>query len=73
VIPHMTQQRRLGFLWKMLITHCWAAGSGPMGCLGYDVVRDGTIWEVSQAVFSASLLGALGGYISQLTKAVGRV
>jgi hypothetical protein len=35
-----------------------------MGCLdGDDVVRDATIEEMSQAVFSASLLGALGGDI----------
>jgi hypothetical protein len=35
-----------------------------MGCLGDDdVVRDATIEEMSQAVFSASLLGALESYI----------
>jgi hypothetical protein len=35
-----------------------------MGCLGDDdVVHDATIEEMSQAVFSASPLGALGGYI----------
>jgi hypothetical protein len=44
---------------------CSAAGSGPVGCLaGDDLVRDATIEEMSQAVFSASLLGVLGGYIS---------
>jgi hypothetical protein len=37
-----------------------------MGCLGvYDMVRDTTVEEMSQAVFSAS---PLGGYISRLTK-----
>jgi hypothetical protein len=35
-----------------------------------DVVRDATIEDMSQAVFSASPHGALGGYISRLTKAV---
>jgi hypothetical protein len=40
-----------------------------MGCLdGDDVVRDETIEEVSQAVFSASPLRALVGYIIRLTK-----
>jgi hypothetical protein len=34
------------------------------------VVHDATIEEMLQVVFSVSLLGALGGYISQLTKAV---
>jgi hypothetical protein len=33
-----------------------------------DVVRDATVEEMSQAVFSASPLGALGGYIIRLTK-----
>jgi hypothetical protein len=48
----------------MFVARCWAARSGPMGCLrGDDVVRDATIEEMSQAVFSASPLGALGGYI----------
>jgi hypothetical protein len=42
-----------------------------MSCLGDDdVVRDATIEEISQAVFSVSPLGALGGYISRATKAV---
>jgi hypothetical protein len=36
----------------------------------YDVVRDATTEEISQAVFSASPLGALGGYISRPTKAI---
>jgi hypothetical protein len=40
-----------------------------MGCLDADdVVRDATIEEMSQAVFSASPLGALGGYIIRPTK-----
>jgi hypothetical protein len=40
-----------------------------MSCLGDDdVVRDGTIEQMSQAVFSASPLGALGDYISRPTK-----
>jgi hypothetical protein len=40
-----------------------------MRCLGDDdVVRDATIEQVSQAVFSASPLGALGDYISRPTK-----
>jgi hypothetical protein len=40
-----------------------------MGCVGDDdVVRDATIEELSQAVFSASPLGALGGYIIRRTK-----
>jgi hypothetical protein len=30
-----------------------------------DILQDATIREVSKAVFSASLLGALGGYVSQ--------
>jgi hypothetical protein len=33
-----------------------------------DVVRDATIEQVPQAVFSASPLGALGGYISRPNK-----
>jgi hypothetical protein len=42
-----------------------------MSCLGDDdVVRDATIEEMSQAVFSTSQLGALGGYISRPTKSV---
>jgi hypothetical protein len=42
-----------------------------MGYLGDDdVLRDATIEEVSQAVFSASPLGALGGYISRPIEAV---
>jgi hypothetical protein len=74
VIPRMTQQRRLGSLRQVLITRCWTAGSGPMGCLGDDdVVRDATIQEMSQAVFSASPLGVLRGYISRPIKAVGRM
>jgi hypothetical protein len=53
----------------MFVAHCWAAGSGPMGCLGGDdVVREATIEEMSQAVFSASLLGELRGYIIRPTK-----
>jgi hypothetical protein len=40
-----------------------------MGCLGDDdVIRDVTIAEMSQAVFSASPLGALGGCIIRPTK-----
>jgi hypothetical protein len=40
-----------------------------MDCLGGDdVVRDATIEEKLQAVFSASPLGALGGYIIRPTK-----
>jgi hypothetical protein len=40
-----------------------------MGCLDADdVVRDATIEEMSQAVFSASPLGALGGYIIRPTR-----
>jgi hypothetical protein len=39
-----------------------------MRCLDDDVVRDATIKQMSQAVFSASPLGALGDYISQPTK-----
>jgi hypothetical protein len=40
-----------------------------MGCVsGDDVVRDATIEEMSQAVFSASPLGALGGYTIRPTK-----
>jgi hypothetical protein len=34
-----------------------------------DVVREATTEEMSQAVFSASPLGALGNYISRLTNA----
>jgi hypothetical protein len=33
-----------------------------------DVVRDATIEQTSQAVFSAGRLGALGDYISEPTK-----
>jgi hypothetical protein len=40
-----------------------------MRCLDDDdVVSDATIEQMSQAVFSASPLGALGGYISRPTK-----
>jgi hypothetical protein len=40
-----------------------------MSCLGDDdVVRDATIEQISQVVFSASLLRALRDYISQRTK-----
>jgi hypothetical protein len=40
-----------------------------MSCLGDDdVVRDATIEQMSQAVFSASPLGALGDYINRPTK-----
>jgi hypothetical protein len=40
-----------------------------VGCLGVDdLVRDATIEEMSEAVFSASPLGALGGYIIRPTK-----
>jgi hypothetical protein len=46
-----------------------AAGSGPMPCLdGDDVVCDATIEEKSQAMFSASPLGMLGGYIIRPTR-----
>jgi hypothetical protein len=38
-----------------------------MRCLDDDVVRDATIEQMSQAVFSASPLGALGDYISGQT------
>jgi hypothetical protein len=34
-----------------------------------DVVQDAATREVLQVVFSANLLGALGGYISRLTNA----
>jgi hypothetical protein len=37
---------------------------------GDDVVREATIEEMSQAVFSASPLEALGGYISRPAEAV---
>jgi hypothetical protein len=54
---------------RMSVARCWTAGSGAVGCLGDDdVVRDATIEEMSQAVFSASPLGALGGYIFRPTK-----
>jgi hypothetical protein len=50
----------------MFVARCWAAGSGPVGCLdGDDVVRDATVEEMSQAVFSAS---PIGGYIIRLIK-----
>jgi hypothetical protein len=40
-----------------------------MGCLGDDdMVRDATIEEMSQAVFSVSPLGGHGGYIIRPTK-----
>jgi hypothetical protein len=40
-----------------------------MDCLGSDdVVRDATIEEMLQALFSASPLGVLGGYIIRPTK-----
>jgi hypothetical protein len=35
---------------------------------GDDVVHDATIEQMSQAVFSGSPLGALGGYMSRPTK-----
>jgi hypothetical protein len=38
-----------------------------MRCLDDDVVRDATIEQMSQAVFSASPLGALRDYISRQT------
>jgi hypothetical protein len=41
-----------------------------VGCLAGDDVCDATIEEMSQTVFSASPLGALGGYISRPTKSV---
>jgi hypothetical protein len=48
----------------MFVARCWAAGSGPMGCLGGDdMVRDTIIEEMSRTVFSESLFRALGGYI----------
>jgi hypothetical protein len=54
---------------RMFVARCWAAGSGPIGCLdGDDVLRDATIEETSQAVFPASPLGALGGYNIRPTK-----
>jgi hypothetical protein len=54
---------------RMFVDRCWAAGSGPMGCLdGDDVVLDATIEDMSQAVFSASPLRALGDYIIRPTK-----
>jgi hypothetical protein len=37
---------------------------------GDDVVRDATIKQMSRAVFSASPLRALGGYIIHPTKSV---
>jgi hypothetical protein len=40
-----------------------------MDCLGGDdVIREATIEKMLQAVFSASPLGALGGYIIRPTK-----
>jgi hypothetical protein len=39
-----------------------------MRCLDDDVVRDATIEQMSQAVFSAGPLGELGDYISEPTK-----
>jgi hypothetical protein len=39
-----------------------------MRCLVDDVVRVATIEQMSQAVFSADPLGALGDYISEPTK-----
>jgi hypothetical protein len=40
-----------------------------MSCLGGDdVLRDATIEEMSQAVFSASPLGSLGGYVIRPTQ-----
>jgi hypothetical protein len=45
------------------------SGRRTVGCLGDDdVARDVTIEEMSQAVFSASPLGALGGYITRPSK-----
>jgi hypothetical protein len=56
------------FLQRMFVARCWAAGSGPMGCLGGDdVVCDATIEEMSQAMFSVS---SLRGHIIRLTKSV---
>jgi hypothetical protein len=52
----------------VFITRCWVTGSGPMRCLDDDVVRDATIEQMSQAVFSAGPPGALGDYISEPTK-----
>jgi hypothetical protein len=46
---------------------CWVAASGPMRCLDDDVVRDATVEQMSQAVFSTSPLGALGDYTSRQT------
>jgi hypothetical protein len=45
-----------------------------MRCLDeYDVVRDATIEQMSQAVFSAGPLGALGDYISEPIKSVSQL
>jgi hypothetical protein len=49
---------------RVFISRCWAAAGGPSD----NVVHDATIKEMSQAAFSASPLGALGGYIIQPTK-----
>jgi hypothetical protein len=49
---------------RVFVSRCWAAAGGPSD----DVVRDATIEEMSQAVFSASPLGALGGYIIRPTQ-----
>jgi hypothetical protein len=38
-----------------------------MRCLDDDVVRDATVEQMSQAVFSASPLGAFRDYISRQT------
>jgi hypothetical protein len=52
---------------QTFVARSWVAGSGPMGCLdGDNVVRDATIEEMSQVVFSASPLG--GYYIIRPTK-----
>jgi hypothetical protein len=59
----MTQQKRLCFLQTSVYNFfVGQQASGRMSCLGEDVVRDATIGEMSQAVFSAS---PLGDYISR--------
>jgi hypothetical protein len=50
----------------MFISRCWAAAGLPSD----DVVRDAPTEEMSQAVFSASPLGALGGYIIRPTNVI---
>jgi hypothetical protein len=58
------RRRRHTTVQQVFITRFWAAGSGPMGCLGDDdMVCDATIEEMLQAVFSVSPLGVPRGYI----------